>query len=154
MRVEFKLSGAAQLSNRLRKMPIAIRREMKAEVQAAGRSLETAVDARAPFRRIAQATTTKVSRGGQSVTVGLNSPRAKRRAFFWVFFETGSDPHPIAVKRPNVRMLVTKAGEFLGRSVRHPGVAARPFFWGTVERMRPEIAKRINRAITRALKSL
>ena len=132
-------------------------------------AVERAIDSRAPLRAIAAATTVNVSRDGLTATVGLHGKRANRKGFLARIFEFGAKAHEILprgegkrTKRMRARLggklpfekpriLVTKDGRFLGKRVRHPGMAARPFFFNTAKALRPQIAAAIKAAIIRAL---
>ena len=66
--------------------------------------------------------------------------------------ETGSKPHTIKAKRG--RVLRSKTGAFLGKSIRHPGNVARPFLRPAMEASKGEVTKEYGKAFMKRVDRL
>jgi len=157
------LSGVSRLRRTLRRIPETITADVKKQVLAAAQLVDRQQDAAAPSRSISENTTVKTARDGLTATVGLHGKRAARRGFLARIFEFGAKPHiivPRADKPRNRRRKVGGAkflanigtGQFFGKIVRHKGMRARPFFFGTFRKLKPEILRRIKAAIGEAVR--
>lgn len=72
----------------------------------------------------------QVERGSTLASVEVKVG-ADKKHWYARFFETGTRPHEIRARRAKV--LVSKAGVFYGKHVRHPGMAADPILSKAVE---------------------
>jgi hypothetical protein len=157
-----RLSGVSKLRKTLRRMPETVTAGVKKEVKTGAERVEANIQAAAPASSIRENITYKLARDGLTATIGLHGKRAARRGFLARIFEFGAKPHVIVPRAegkrnkkrrgagktvPGTRVLVTKEGVFLGKSVNHPGMSKRPFFFGTFKGLRPAIIDRIKKAI-------
>lgn len=95
--------------------------------------------------------------------VGFRKTPKDKSAFYLRFIERGTKPHVISVVKErgrkvkvvfrNKRVLRTKAGEFLGIAVFHPGIAARPFLVPALHAKEKEIVQKAQFLIDEALRA-
>lgn len=93
--------------------------------------------------------------------VGFRKTPKDKSAFYLRFIERGTKPHVISVVKErgrktkvvfrNKRVLRTKAGEFLGIAVFHPGIAARPFLVPALHAKEKEIVQKAQFLVNDAL---
>jgi hypothetical protein len=166
-----RLSGVSKLRRTLRRIPDAVTADVRKEVKVSAELVEDRVDAIAPARSIRENTTVKLARDGLTATVGLHGKRANRRGFLGRLFEFGTKPHVIVPRAdgkrnsrkraagksvPGSRVLVATTPYgfiFFGKTVNHPGMRKRPFFFGTFKGLRPAILGRIKKAIGVAIRT-
>lgn len=161
-----KVYGVPKLRRTLRRLPDEITKDVKLQVRWGAAQILSQVKAGAPHPSIREALTVKTARDWLTATVGLHGKRANRKGFLVRIFEFGAKAHKIVprgegkrakrrraggAKVAGARVLVTKEGRFLGKSVNHPGMRARPFFFATAKRLRPDVIARIKAAIGRAI---
>lgn len=165
------LSGVSKLRRTLRRMPETITADVKKQVLAAAQLVDRQQDAAAPHRSISENTTIKIARDGLTATIGLHGKRAARRGFLARIFEFGAKRHTIVPRADGKRNKKRRAAGrkvggprqlvattpygflFFGKSVNHPGMRARPFFFGTFKSLRPAILAKIKKAIGAAIRT-
>lgn len=129
METKFTISGARELDDMLRSLPVApAGRAGRAAVLAGGRIVAAAAKAKVPvdtgdLKRAIRATGMKAAPGVQEV-VARAGVRGKEGPLAHLV-ELGTEAHPIEANKKTI--LKTKDGKFLGKVVDHPGAAPHPF---------------------------
>ena len=155
------LSGVPRLRRTLRSLPDHIHTGVSVQVIGSARLVLDEMDRSAPHDSIRENLSIKLSSDGLTARVGLIGKRAARRGFLGRIFEFGAKAHVIMVRafsgrrrgrrgKPK-RSLVSVDGVFLGKKVQHPGMKARPWFFVSLARHRPEITRRLKNAVGQAL---
>jgi hypothetical protein len=163
-----RISGVSKLRKTLRRMPETVTVGVKKEVKSGADRVASNIQVAAPASSIRENITAKLARDGLTATIGLHGKRAARRGFLARIFEFGAKPHVIVPRAEGkrkkkrraagkvvggTRVLVTKEGVFLGKSVNHPGMKARPFFFKTFLKDKGDILTRIKKAIGQAVRT-
>jgi HK97 gp10 family phage protein len=147
MELEIKIQGLAELDAELKKFPLELQKKALAQMVGAGAKIvkDAAID---NFQNVARTMNLdknekywslknivlrrlkRKDKGNSTLTYGV---RAQYPAFY---METGTKPHTITAKKAKS---LGAEGQF-GKSVKHPGHAARPF-------LRPALDNNIQRVV-------
>ncbi len=132
MTIILKIEGLKELNHALKQLPRrAANRALKSSIRAGGRVVVKAARRNLPpnYVVLKKSLFVKVLRQGKYSINALVGPRTGKDARYdgWYahIVEFGAAPHEITIATRNV---LASQGQVFGTKVKHPGVAARPFF--------------------------
>lgn len=138
MNVIAKLEGVNQLEKRLKAMEKKARDELMDEMMKAGVPvIEEPANRDAPGPHVIHKVT-KRSRTGIEISIGPDEAHWHYR-----FSEFGAGPHEITIKNRRALSFEGDRGVVVTRSVRHPGIVARPFLRKNFDERKEKAIKRM-----------
>lgn len=154
-----RVEGADKLTRMLRRMPDTATEGLRRGIREEANLLNMEFISAAPAKSVANALQVKFASDGLSARVGLIDKRNRRKGFLGFIFESGASSHIIKAgasrRRGRARrVLRTAEGEFLGPSVSHPGMSARPWFSSVIAAFGSQIVERIREQVVRAIGEL